>query len=363
MNTHTAGQPTGNRTIRKGGTDVQHDPDHGWRCDGAFVRARRVALSAGVLLTVSLAGSPAIAIEGGLGAYFLGTRDSLSGIAPPPGTYVTDTFYFLRGEAPTLSISGLAVARPEIELSINKVDIAHFFEETILGGTPGVVLTVPYGWGGLEASGAAGRFSGRVEDTNNGLADLAATAILGWHSGTVHTSVGVTLFAPTAAYDLATVSLRPEPDIENFLNFSKNRFAILPVVATTWLDPATGFELSGALSLEASFRNSATDWQSAPILNFEAAAMQHLSNGWAFGVAGYYSQQIGEDSGKGPDDFKRIVDARSLQAEVFGIGPILTYQTKFDDTAVNFKLKYTEEFGAKRRFESSVVTASFGLSF
>ena len=66
--------------------------------------------------------------------------------------------------------------------------------------------------------------------------------------------------------------------------------------------------------------NDATDWRTAPILNFETAVMQHLPHQFAVGLAGYASQQLGEDSGTGPDSFKAVVDARSLRARVFALG-------------------------------------------
>ena len=46
-----------------------------------------------------------------------------------------------------------------------------------------------------------------------------------------------------------------------------------------------------------------------------------------------------------------------------GAGRMLTYQTEVLDVPVNFKLKYTREFEARRRFESEVFTASFGVHF
>jgi hypothetical protein len=303
------------------------------------------------------------ALEGGLGAYLLGGRDTLAGVVPGPGTYVTNTFYYLAGKAPTLSLGGIAVADPKIAVGINKLDLAHFFGTPVLGGTAGLVLSVPYAFGNVSADGVVGRFAGSVKDTNNGFADLAATGLVGWHQGDMHYNVALTVFAPTASYNLATISLGPPPMADHLLNFSKNRFAFVPAVGVTYLNPKTGFELSGSLSLETSLRNTATDWQTAPILNFETAALQHLANGIAIGIAGYASQQLGEDSGTGAVNFRNTVGAKSLEARVFGAGPILTYMTKVNGKSINMKLKYSQEFEARRRFESNVVTGSVGVSF
>ncbi|WP_083222611.1 transporter [Ensifer sp. LC163] len=323
---------------------------------------RRMYLSAAAVLAVS-AGS-ANALEGGTSAYLLGSRDTFAGAVGKPGsTIVTNNFFYWHGDAPTLSLGGVAVANPEVDIYLYRLDIAHFFDVEIFGGTPGFVLSVPAGSGAVDASGAVGRFSGAVEDENIGFSDPILTSVIGWHAGNFHYSAGVSFFLPWGKYNSATVDLGPPPEIDDFLNFGKNRLTIMPVVSATYLDPSDGLEFSGAMSLEFPFENSATDWRTAPILNLEGAVLQHLPSGFAFGVAGYMSQQIGEDSGAGADSFKATVGADSLKARVFGIGPILTYSTKFDETPVNFKMKYTHEFAAKRRFESDVVSLSVNFSF
>lgn len=320
-------------------------------------------LPCAVMCSFVLSISSAKALEGGLGAYLLGGRDTLAGIVPGHGTYITNSFYYIHGKAPTLSIAGLAVAEPRISLVINKLDVAHFFETTILGGTPGIIVSVPYATGRIEAAGGVGRFSGKIRDTNAGFADIAATAVLGWHQGNFHYSAAITVFSPTANYNLAQLTLVPSPGVDNLLNFSKNRYAFVPALSLTYLNRNTGVELSGSLSLELAMKNKATNWKTAPTLNFEAAALQHLPSGIALGVAGYASQQLGEDGGSGADNFKAVVNAKSLQARVFGLGPIITFKSKIGETAVNFKLKYTQEFGTRRRFESNTTSASMGISF
>ena len=323
---------------------------------------RAIRATAFAVMGLSSIGA-ANALEGGLGAYLLGTRDTLAGVTPGPGLYITNNFYYLRGEAPQLSLGGLAVANPKISLGINKVDIAYFFATQILGGTPGLILSVPYAGGTIRASGEAGVFAGSIKDSNQGFVDLATTAILGWHQGEWHYSLSLTVFAPTAVYKNATVSLGPPVGADNLLNFSKNRFAFLPAASVTYLNTSNGIEVSGSLSLEVSTTNNATDWRTAPILNFETAVMQHLPHQFAVGLAGYASQQLGEDSGTGPDNFKAVVDAKSLTARVFALGPLATWRTKIGDTSFNFKLKYAHEFGARRRFESDIFTAAVGVSF
>lgn len=319
-----------------------------------FMAALAVAASA-------LAGQ-AHAIEGGSGAYLLGSRDTFAGIVPGPGTYITNNSVYLSGEGPTLSLGGVPVTKPEIGVYVNKLDIAHFFETKIFGGTPGLVVTVPYGAGSVSGSFTAPAPFGGFKDTNNGFSDLTVTPIIGWHDGNFHYSASMSIFIPVGKYNTASVSLAP-PSVDDVLNFGKNKWAFTPALSGTYFSPQTGLEFSGSLGITFNTKNETTDWQSAPELAFEGAVLQHLKNGMAFGAAGYAYQQLGEDSGSGADSFKRVLGAESLQARVFGIGPIATYNTKFGDTPVGFKLKYIHEFSAKRRFENNVVWASVNFSF
>lgn len=325
-------------------------------------RAWIAALSVGAVTCLAVV--PARAIEGGTGAYILGSRDSLSGIAPPPGTTViTNGVWHFDARGPTIGSTGLRLANPKADIYLNKFDIAHVFNTQILGGTPGVNLTIPYTSGTLTADGRmGGRLVGELEDRNYGFGDPVLTPGIGWHAGNFHWITAVSIFLPWGKYELASATPAP-PAIDNFLNFGKNRASFLPTFSFTWLDPKIGLELSAALSFEFSLKNHATNWQSAPAVILELAALRHWSNGFALGVVGYAYQQIGEDSGFGAERFKAAVGASSLEARVFSVGPIATYSTKFGTTPVRFKLKYVNEFGAKQRFESKVVTGAFTVSF
>ena len=81
------------------------------------------------------------------------------------------------------------------------------------------------------------------------------------------------------------------------------------------------------------------------------------------GAAGYAYQQLGDDSGSGAEALKAALGAKSLRARVFGIGPVLGYQTAIGATSVNLQAKYYHEFAAKRRLESDSVWLTASLGF
>ena len=175
------------------------------------------------------------------------------------------------------------------------------FEGQIWGGTPALNLNIPIVDASLDYVAArppvlAGR---QITDTTNGIGDITVTPMVGWHRGNLHYSAAFSIFAPTGAYQTANVDLSTRTI--DALNTGKNRWAFQPVVSMTHFDPKTGREFSGATSILFSDKNDATDYQTAPAFTLEGTAMQHLANGWAFGLSGYYYQQLSDDSGVGAD--------------------------------------------------------------
>lgn len=319
-----------------------------------------------VALGAALLAAPisALAVEGGTGAYLLGSRDSLAGIAPPPGTYLTNDFVHLDSDVSFLAIGGAALSDVDSRVFLSKTNLTHAFDATVLGGRPYVTVTVPFAIGDLDFSAATTGgtgLSGALSDSETGFGDLTITPALGWSEGLWHWSAAVSVFVPVGLYQTASVDLA-EREV-NALSFGKNRVAVDPTVALTWLDPDTGREATVAAGVTVSFENGATDYQTAPELHVEAALMQHLPSGLAVGASGYAYQQLDDDSGAGAGAIREATRQSSLRARVFGVGPLLTYSTKLGATPLSLKAKYVHEFGARKRFESEVFWATLGVTF
>jgi hypothetical protein len=323
---------------------------------------RDLMTSALLSAVAGLVPAAALAVEGGSGAYLLGSRDTFSGIAPPPGSYFSVDVFHLDGQVPYLAIGGIVVTQATTSATVAKLNFTHSFTDQLWGGQPFVTLTIPLVTGDLGfSSSLSDGLSGGFTNEKSGMGDLAITPSLGFHAGNAHWVYAATIFAPTGYYEKASVNI-PERSIDA-LSFGKNRWAITPTASYTWFNPKTGFEASASGSVTISAKNTATDYQTAPEAVLEAAVMQHLPSGFAFGLTGYGYKQLGEDSGSGADALKAAAGAASLQAQVLGVGPIITYNTKMGDRSVSLKLKYLTEFDAKRRFESDVIAASFSINF
>lgn len=302
------------------------------------------------------------AVESGNGAYLLGSRDLGAGFVPAPGFYQSNDFVYMTGEVASLSIGGVILTNAELDLLLYKSTFTYVPDVDLLGARMGISVIVPYASADIAFNGVlGGLLAGELTDSQKGFGDLTVVPVIGWDSGNFHFNLAGTMFLPTGEYSTATIDV-PNRSIDA-LSIGKNRFAFDPTFSMTYLDKQTGFEASGSLGVTFSKFNEATDYQTAPELHFEGTIAQHLSNGLVFGVTGYAYQQLDDDSGAGAESFKAATGAKSLQARVFGAGPILSWATKVGDVGVSTKIKYIHEFGARRRFESQGVFGNVTFAF
>jgi|GEM_PF-905614 len=306
----------------------------------------------------------AYAVEGGLPAYLLGSRESLAGIMPPAGIYVGLDQVTFSGDVTGLSLAGLPIrAKSDVDVDLTKLSVTFVFEASLWGGTPAVNINVPYVTDAtLTFTGELPPIEGAVvRDSTSGVGDIGITSFVGWHKDKLHYNVGVSVFAPTGDYEVAKVSLAPYN--VDALNTGKNVWSLQPAFSMTYLNTENGREFSGAATLLFSEKNSATDYATAPALTVESAFMQHLPTGWAIGATAYWYEQLGDDSGTGAVKTRAALLASSLRARTFGAGPLITYNGELFGQTVSFKAKYISEFGAKRRFENDMFWLNATLAF
>lgn len=331
-----------------------------WRA-AAFAAVSCLAQAA---IFVSAGVGPALAVEGGSGAYFPGSRDTLAGIVPPPGTYLAFTYDRLEGSVEGLSVGGLPIrANANVSLDLIRLGVTYSFDAKLWGGQPAVNLTIPIPNVGLSYTAVTGPIAGKaVEDEVFGVGDLGITGLVGWNKGFWNYSAAFSIFLPTGDYNTATIDV-PNRSIDA-LSLGKNVWSFQPTVAATWLNPKSGLEFSAAASLLFSTFNNATNYQTAPAFQLEAAVVQRFPSGWGFGLTGYTYQQLSDDSGRGADLTRAALGARSLQAQVTGAGPLVTYSGgELFGGDMSLRAKYVKEFGAKRRLESDVFTFSLSLAY
>lgn len=218
------------------------------------------ALLAGLL---ALHASPSLAVEGGTGAYLLGSRDILSGIVPPPGTYLSGDVILQQGSVGFVSLGGIPFADVGTDVWVLKLNATRSFEAQMLGGRPMLTFTLPVAGPELTFSGALiSGASGAVSDSVTGLGDLTVTPALGWSQGAHFWQVSASVFLPTGFYQSSSVDLATRS--VDAASIGKNRAAIDPVISYTYLDPTIGVEFSAAGGMTFSLPNETTDYQTAP---------------------------------------------------------------------------------------------------
>lgn len=318
---------------------------------------QKTAVSTLALCAV-LSSGVAFAAEEGKSVYLLGSAASMSGMTPPPGTYISSLEYLYTGDATgaaafsrTLPRTGViadidAELKVKAQVAISVSAALWVAPQKVFGGNVGFGVLLPVGRqhvdADLNARAAlnlpngnvlqAGR-SLHISDDTFAIGDPLGTAFIGWSSGNWNWKLTGLVNVPVGSYSQS-----------DLVNMGFNRWAADVTGSLTWLDPKSGLEFSIAPGFTFNGENPDTNYTSGTEFHLEGAVMQHLSKSVAIGVAGYHYQQITGDSGAGAvlGDFK---------GEVSAIGPNLTYNFVLGSTPVLTSVRWLHEFNAKNRLE------------
>ncbi|MFN3889863.1 MAG: transporter [Beijerinckiaceae bacterium] len=316
---------------------------------------RYCALVASVLIS----GGSAFAAEEGKSVYLLGVTASMAGMTPPPGFYASSFTYLYTGSAggdaalswtlsqgglppfPTLRIDAAVKAKANVALDV--VSAMWVAPEKVLGGHVGFGVLAPFGYQGVDVDIKAVRTLQfpdssltegrrfRISDSTFAMGDPLLTAFIGWNSGNFHWKLSGLLNIPVGSYAQ-----------RDLVNIGFNRWAADLTGSLTWLDPASGWEVSVAPGVTFNGENPDTNYKTGTEFHVEAAVMKHFSKAFAVGLAGYHYRQMTGDSGAG-------AVLGPFKGEVSAIGPNLTYNFQIGKTPVITSVRWLHEFNAKNR--------------
>jgi len=320
-----------------------------------------VAYLALTLTIVAFNYVPAGAAEDGKQFYLLGSRASLAGTLPPPGTYVSSFKYYYSGDASGAAADGVALDQlGNITLQADiDLDVMFMLEVPtllwvapgkVLGGSLGLGLLVPVGYQELDVgvdvlatltlpngtTFTKGAMFSLDDDTLN-FGDPVLQAVLGWNSGNWHWNVNGLLNVPIGAYDK-----------KNLVNMGFNRWAFDASGAATWLNAQTGREASVVAGFTFNGTNDDTNYNTGTEFHVEAALMQHLSKAFAIGIVGLHYEQVTNDSGAG-------ATLGGFKGRTTAIGPNINYNFKFGQTPVSTQLRWYHELDVKNRMKGDTV--------
>ena len=249
---------------------------------------RRAAMGMGLAVAVSAyGGDRALSAENAAGFYLLGAKTAMAGFVPPPGTYVTDLNYYYSGSAGGTAATGIALRQTGAVLNLQadvNIDANAYINapialwiapEKMLGGNVGFGVMVPVGYKkvdvGIDASaqlvlpngtviGASRHFD--FDDSSTKFGDPLLNALIGWHEGNWHWTVGALLNVPVGPWDNDSIT-----------NLSFNHWGLDTTGAVTWLDPANGHEISVAAGFTFNWENPDTDYKTGTEFHLEWASI------------------------------------------------------------------------------------------
>lgn len=291
----------------------------------------------------------ALAVEGASGFYILGSKTSMGGFIPPPGTYVSEMNYYYSGSADvSLQFSGVTISGGvDADVYYNIPTAIWVAPGKLLGGSVALSALVPIGWKDVEAGVAAnGLISTNVGDEDAAFGDPVLGAALGWHEGKWHYNIGTLLNVPIGFWERG-----------NLANIGFNRWAVDLTGAATYLDTSTGLELSAAAGFTFNGENDDTNYKSGTEFHLEGAAVQSLSKEVAIGINGYFYDQVSGDSGAG-------ARLGAFEGRVAALGPVLNWNFAIGKIPVITTWRYFHEFDVRNRLEgdSGFVSLTMPLS-
>ncbi len=291
----------------------------------------RIALAASC---AALAGTPALATEGGGGAYPNGTENFLAGAAPPPGTYLLgytsyDRVTKLRdnngNEVPLPFNVGVAAVVPRFIWIANT---------TVLGGNPGLHTLVPL----LDVDARIAGLSQR----KTGLGDIVVGSFLTYHlSDKLHYVLALDLITPTGAYSKT-----------DLVNLGRNYWTLEPAMAVSYVQ-AAGVNADIKLHYDFNSRNKDTQYRSGQEFHFDYALGWGFGNGWTAGVGGYVYKQITDDDVAG-------VTVPNAKGSAMAFGPSIKYQSP---SGFFITAKFQQDFAVRNRPEGTALKIKMILPF
>jgi hypothetical protein len=292
-------------------------------------------------LAINLA-SQSLASEGGQIHYLLGSAGFQAGIVPTePGVYFKNQAYFYDGKAEAQLRGGqIALELRESEF----IDLLYFTGVTglkVAGGDLAFTVITPFL--NANAAGSLGPFS--VEQSAGGFSDVVLTPTLGWHTETCHWFVGTEIYMPTGNFKTGSIAYT-----------GLGYWTFGPNAGFTYLDKKNGREVSLFTGVDFNTNHTETDYHSGDVFHLDFLAAQHLPNGLALGVSGYYYDQLTNDTGAGA-----LLGA--LQGQVVALGPAVQYVRKFRRREISLDFKYSREFDVRNTFQGNLYVFDVGLKF
>lgn len=241
------------------------------------------------------------ATEGGGSSYPMGAENYLTGAMPPPGFYGQVFAESYRADRLLDNNGNNAVDHFRLSADVVAPRLIWVTGKKIADGDLAFHLNVPLVDLKVDVNGQHQRKSG--------MGDIIFGPALGYHySPNFHAIYAIDIFAPTGEYDRGDLA-----------NIGRNYWAIEPIAAFSYVDPA-GLNADLKMMYDFNLRNRDSHYRSGQEAHADYSLGWGLGNGWVVGVGGYVYRQTTDDHQYGDS-------IGSTRGRAFAIGPSLKYSS------------------------------------
>ncbi|MBR0789605.1 transporter [Bradyrhizobium manausense] len=260
----------------------------------------RKATLATALAMAGFGTQPALADAGGVSFWLPGLMGSLAATPAVPGWAYSTIYIHLQDNAGKGQSfitpgggTGAVTAGLNAHADVLVQGLTYTSPLSVFGGQAAfTVLAAPGNIGvGIDATltGPRGNtISGSASDNRTTMTDVFYQGTLKWNQGVHNEMVYITGNIPSGTYDSSRLA-----------NLSFGFPAVDAGAGYTYLDPKSGHEFSVVSGLTYNFMNGALQYQNGIDFHVDWAASQFITKTIHVGLAGYYFQQLTDDSGPG----------------------------------------------------------------
>ena len=309
---------------------------------------RYVTVTAAALVLAASISAGALAAEGGGSSYLQGTYgDFAAAVAPAPGKYLRNDVILHDAGIGARPISGKLDPGFDQKLWQDRLTLAGYDDNEILGGGRlGLEVQIPYTFDlTIEQNSGGPGYDNLGSPVDSGMGDPIVRPQIVWGSGPHYTKLSLGIVLPWGSH---------HPD--DIVSTGRHYWSFDPAITYTFLSDS-GVDFSTTIGYMVNLENSipGPNYETGDEVHIDALFGKHIGQHFAFGIAGYYYDQITDD--KGPIRTPPLQPGYPSKGS--GYGPAFSFGNK--NFSIVAKWLYDEQ--AENRLDGDLYMLSFVARF
>lgn len=285
-----------------------------------------------------------LAAEGNSSSYLQGTYGDFSAAVSPDAYIRNDVIYYpaSTGSAP---LSGGLSPGFEQDLWMDRLTIGGFGERAFLGGRAGIEVQIPYVFDlTVDQFAVVSPFDSFASPRDHAFGDPVIRPQVAWGSGPSYSRLSLGIVAPWGTYDESRA-----------VSVGRNYWSLDPTYAYTFLSE-TGWDLSMTMGVMFNFENHlpGPNYETGDEAHLDLLIGKHFGKNFALGLAGYWYDQLTDDSGPMPAPLEP-----EYQSDGTGYGPVIM----FGNENVSLVAKWLHDTHVDNRLDGDLYMLSFVVRF